>query len=436
MARKKGSRRANRGDESDDDTESTASTASYEVMENRDEVEEEDESTVLEDYIDSLYEKRSSTREAGLKGLIAAFTGQVLTDFAESKLETLLQQFVNSVKRGSASEVALAARALGLLAITLGASTGAEHVLEEAAPALTVVAKTNSASTARSAALESLAILTFVSAPDTEATEQTMKTLWQIGCHAGSANASQKVGASPPSPPVRAMALTSWSLLLSTIPSDQTAEEYGRREIFSLAEQLRDDDLNVRTAAGEAIALLHEAGSSENRGSDGEDFYGEGSIPEESVAPEEVVEQMRALTIPGASKKHSKRDRLSQKTSFREILSSIQEGGLPKTTVKLKHGDSLQVSTWTQTVQLIAFRKFLAEGFQRHLQENTLLHEIFEYQPRTTKAEGFRSLVEKRLYQSPNSVLNKARTQARTQSRSAARANNQGRFHASADEDL
>lgn len=44
-----------------------------------------DEGSVLDDLIDSLYEKRAATREAGLKAIIAALTRDVLTTVVESK---------------------------------------------------------------------------------------------------------------------------------------------------------------------------------------------------------------------------------------------------------------------------------------------------------------------------------------------------------------
>lgn len=68
-----------------------------------------------------------------------------------------------------------------------------------------------------------------------------------------------------------------------------------------------------------------------------------------------------------------------------------------QTKIKLRHGDSLIIDTLSGTVQLNAIRRFLAEGFQIHLQHNPLLHQIFEFQPRGERAERLTPL-EKRLY--------------------------------------
>lgn len=90
---------------------------------------------------------------------------------------------------------------------------------------------------------------------------------------------------------------------------------------------------------------------------------------------------------------------------------------MPSQKIKLRHGDILVVDTLPSTVRLNAFRRFLAEGFQVHLQENTLLHEVFGFQPREERAERL-SAHEKRMYRSPASAESKARSQDRRSARS------------------
>jgi hypothetical protein len=68
---------------------------------------------VLDKYIDDLYEKRGSTREAALGALVDAFESFVLLDLVENKYATLLSQFINSIKKGSIKEVCLACHTTG-----------------------------------------------------------------------------------------------------------------------------------------------------------------------------------------------------------------------------------------------------------------------------------------------------------------------------------
>ena len=74
-----------------------------------------------------------------------------------------------------------------------------------------------------------------------------------------------------------------------------------------------------------------------------------------------------------------------------------QDGTVAQTKIKLRHGDTLVVKTLVSTVQLNALRRFLAEGFQIHLQQNPLLHQIFDFEPREERAERLTPL-EKKMY--------------------------------------
>lgn len=110
------------------------------------------------------------------------------------RLETLLQQLISGVKKGAAAESSLASRAIGILAITMGAGGDSEHIWQEAGPHLTKLAKQGSAQAPRIAALEALAVTCFVGAQDAGDTERAMTTCWQIAGHRGNATGEQKVG--------------------------------------------------------------------------------------------------------------------------------------------------------------------------------------------------------------------------------------------------
>ncbi|KAJ7284270.1 hypothetical protein O6H91_06G084000 [Diphasiastrum complanatum] len=419
----------------DDDTISTCSTSLSSELTVAPKMEQQhDEEALLEGLIDSLYEKRANTREAALQGLIRAFTGGVIAEFAELKYETLSHLYACSVRRGSASEAALAARALGLLALTLGAGDAAEHVFGEASSHLVKVAKFASESAVRIAAVDSLAILCFVGSGENESTNGVMDVFWQIAKHAGNTRADQTLGIQRPSSAVKAAAIYSWAVLLSTLPSSMLTQSV-QMSLPTLSSLLEAADLDVQKAAGEAIALIFETGSSNEQSIayvtlDSESF----SRPSPSLTVKSrkaneahVFEQMKALSVEAGGKGCAKKEKSAQRSSFRELFASIQGGGCAETCIKLRHGDILRVDTWEKTLQLHALRKVLAEGFQIHMQENNLLHDIFNFIPRQGKHHS-RSAKEKRLYCSPNSVSNKTRTQVRNLKRSIAHAGNVGQF--------
>ncbi|CAI7829804.1 unnamed protein product, partial [Closterium sp. NIES-53] len=333
----------------------------------------------------------------------------------------------------------------GLLALTLGASDSCEELLSSSLPHLSKLARAAGCAATRVACLDAMAIITFVGAMDAHATEESMGLLWLVANPQGASKAVVPAA-------VRGSAISNWTLLLSTLPSSQLSQFHTRSELEVLSRCLQDADLGVRGAAGEAIALVHEhcpadaadeAGSGAGSGggsanglanggvesSDSDDSIVDGVVlPDKpvgggrqgSATVQRAVEQMQQLTV-GSSKQMTKKDRLSQRLAFREILGSIRDNGrCSETVIRLKHGDSLRVDTWTLTVQLNALRRFLADGFQRHLQENELLHQVFSYQPRMEKKEVFQTAVQKRMILSPNSEASRNRSVARRRSRLAA----------------
>ena len=53
----------------------------------------------------------------------------------------------------------------------------------------------------------------------------------------------------------------------------------------------------------------------------------------------------------------------------------LQDGQVAESKIKLRAGDTLVINTVAGNVQLNYLRRFLAEGFQAHLQGNELLHQ-------------------------------------------------------------
>ncbi|XP_019052008.1 PREDICTED: uncharacterized protein LOC109114191 [Nelumbo nucifera] len=139
MGRGKNKRQTVKGaeteDDDGDDTVSTISTAessdgqqslSHEAV-----AQVRGEKPDIEDVLDMLYEKRSSTREQGLDILSKALTSKLQLDFVMSKGETILRQCLSIFRKGSASEISLAARTLGLLGISAGESKLANMIFKE-----------------------------------------------------------------------------------------------------------------------------------------------------------------------------------------------------------------------------------------------------------------------------------------------------------------
>jgi len=416
MGRNKSQRRSSKYFDSDDDTLSTSSTGALSDRSLVQEIEDvESEDTALEGYLDSMYEKRGSTRETGLKGLINALTSNVQLDFAEKSYETLLDQFVKSMKRGF-PEVALAAQALGWLAVTVGAGEIAHKVLEDSISHFTRVSKIGSDATNHIMVLQALAIITFVGGNDVEETEKSMDLLW-----------NQVLRTSKTEPAVMESAISAWTFLLTTLPVPRINAQFSEKYLPELSSLLDMDSRAVRISAGEAIAFIFETINS--RDQNGDDHLDSNCLDQENnnslgslsfldKLQSRVLEQMKALSSEAGGKGASKKDLNNQRSSFRDFLASIEDGEGPETTVKLQNGFILNISTWTPTIQMNFLRNFLGGGFQKHMQANSLLHQVFNFIPIQEKQQAL-SAKEKRMFKSPNSVVSKARTQQLNKRRAA-----------------
>eukprot|EP01018_Ginkgo_biloba_P024436 Gb_20292 [translate_table: standard] len=446
MGRSRSQYKSSKLSDSDDDMLSSSSTRdAFELAPTQGVNKVQGEDDMLEMYLDALYEKRSSTRENALRGLIKAFKSNVQIEFAEDKSETLLRQYIGSVKRASASEAALAAHALGLLAITLGAGKMSHRVMQESFSPLSCLAKFGSDADNRISAMESLAIVTFVGANDLVETEKTMDILWQVSQHKGNAHAEQVLGTKRPSPPVRAAAISAWAFLLTTVPRQCIERHYLEEKLSLLSSLLDMDDQAIRKAVGEAIALLFEISSLMNLhedefnnfssdGVDKENTHYPTQLPSMNVLQAKVTEQMKALSIEAGGKRTSRKDLNFQRSSFRDFLASVKNSVRPEIVIKLQYGDAKKISTWLKIIQLNMLRHFLGGGFQKHMQANLLLHGIFNFTPRQEKKQAL-SVKEKRMYMSTNSMVSKERTHQLNKKRSLAQAANYGHYGVDVDED-
>ncbi|XP_068656063.1 uncharacterized protein [Aristolochia californica] len=389
--------------DSDDDTVSTSSTSMSDVSQAQENEEVYGGGNQLENYLDALYEKRGSVREKALEGFVSAFASQVQSQFAKSNSITLQHQFINSIKRGSTSEASLASHALGLLSLTVGSGDSAHEILEESLVHLAQVLKSVSDSRKKSAVLDCLAILTFVGGNEPEETQKSMQILWQLIHPKPGSNVGV---ASKPSPSVVAAAVSAWSFLLTTVDGWRMSSSEWQESVSYLSTLLDKDDRAIRLAA-EAL-----------KG--------------------KILNQVRSLSVEAGGKGSAKKDLNNQRSLFRDVLEFLEYGHCPETSIKMQHGDSLVVSTWTQLIQLNFLKHFLGSGFAKHMQENELLHDVFNFTPKKRQLAGHGHLVgsEKRMFKSPNSAVNKARTQLLNKQRMLAQDRNAGLYNAVLNEDV
>lgn len=198
--------------------------------------------------VEQLYEKRATTRESALSTIVSLLS-QFRYDDCAFREDTLTQLFLSSVRRGKEVEACLAAKALGLHVATLGASSASEAIYQEAERVLEPLILTGKSSAMRAAGAEALAVLCFVGSEGTAETLHTMATLWRVVL-----GGWKKAAVAP----AVLSALRSWAFLLSTVPASRLDAHFVETHLGLLAQLLNGSDVDVRSAAGEAIALLWE----------------------------------------------------------------------------------------------------------------------------------------------------------------------------------
>ncbi|XP_059461356.1 uncharacterized protein LOC132190397 [Corylus avellana] len=392
-----------------------------------------DKDSLLEQALDALFEKRGSTREKALAAIIEAFNSSMQHQFLEKKFATLLHQCLSSIKRGSSTEISLASRAIGLLALTVGPGDNAHEILEESVTPLSQALKSGPQSS-KKLLLECLAVITFVGGSDTEETEKSMQVMWQV-VHP---KLGPNVAASKPSADVITAVVSAWSFLLTTMDGFKLNPKHWQESISYFSSLLDKDDRSVRIAAGEALAIIFEKGSLDKffrEARDSTDGSIQGSKPREGFShiqglKGKITNQVRSLSAEAGGKGSAKKDLNSQRNFFRDMLEFLEDGYCPETSMKIG-GESLQTSSWSQLIQLNFLKHFIGGGFIKHMQENEFLQDFFGFKPKKKNPledEHRVSSVEKRMFKSPNSVVNKARTQLLNKQRMLSEGRNVGHY--------
>ncbi|KAK9287519.1 hypothetical protein L1049_015940 [Liquidambar formosana] len=348
--------------------------------------------------LEQLFEKRGSTRESALSSIIEGFTVNLHHQFAEKYFATLMHRCLNSIKRGSPKEICLASHVMGLLAITIGCGDNAHELFEESLPPLSQALKHGAEATK---ILDCLAIVTFVGGHNSEDIERSMQIIWQF-IHPG---LGSNVAMSKHSADVLCAAISAWSFLLTMVDGWKLSYKYWKGAISHFLDELEDNEESVRVAAGAALGLIVETGCLEKFSSAAK-VSTDKSIHEGNTSPS------------GYSSIQELRDRILK-----------QDGYCPEISMKIG-GQRLTLSTWSQSMQLNFLKRFLGGGFVKHMLENNLLHDVFEFTPtrkhqlgngqfisdrEEVRVQFYLSEVRKqdcsqRIFKSPNSFLNKART--------------------------
>jgi hypothetical protein len=329
----------------------------------------EENGTFVDDFEEKLIEaidgtntKSAKTKQLCLDAIRKSLITRFCFDFLIDRKVTIADVLERSIKR-KGEELGSAALLSSAVFITLGASNETDAIFRDLQSHLTSALTDNSVSPAiRSKCAVALGLGCFITSNGLDSIESVMDLLQSIF-----AASYFKGNGAIPNHTIEISALHSsslyaWTLLL-TIQSPSTALRLAEKYIKKIAELLDSPDVELRIAAGECIAVLHEI----SRESD-DDF--------ECDEMDLLCEKLRMLATD-SQKFRAKKDRRQQRSSFRDILRAVEEREPPNIMVKFGK-ERLIIDTWCRKRQYDAFCYVLKSGMNLHLAENELLRDIFE----------------------------------------------------------
>nr|XP_020666107.1 interferon-related developmental regulator 1 [Pogona vitticeps] len=375
-----------------------------EVPEVDEEATHEDFEYKLKGFIDLTLDKSAKTRQSALESLKNALASKILYDFILERRMTLTDSIERCIKKGKSEEQRAAAGLACLLCVQLGSGIESEEVFKTLAPVLKKILLDGSASIqARQACATCLGVCCFIATDDITELYSTMEFLETIFTKSYQKERNSNGVPSTQNTVLHISALLAWTLLLTICPMNEVKKKL-EMHLHKFPILLSCDDVNMRIAAGEALALLFELA----READENFFYEDMEL---------LTQKLKALATDG-NKHRAKVDKRKQRSVFRDVLRAVEEHDFPTETVKFGP-ERMYIDCWVKKQTYDTFKEILGSGMQFHLQSNELLRNVFELGPplvldeatiKTMKIPRF----ERHLY---NSAAFKARTKARSKFR-------------------
>lgn len=362
----------------------------------------------LKDAVEGLTERSAKYRKECLRVVVKSFVNNDVSNFLDRFQETLCDSLEKCLKKGNGEEQALAAEAIGIVAIQLGTDGMQDEGTNGSCDNLfnlygkfmiKIILDKTASLTARTKCCQVLGILAFLVADDMEEVFNclsTFETLFK--------DSFLKGDKCPPtlSPLVSDMhnaALSAWALLLSICPWSKI-QEIAQNVLSRLPELLTSSNVNLRMTAGETIALFFEIIQSEDAH----------HMIRRLLDQRLLITDLKALATD-SSKSRSKKDKKTQRSNFRDIVRSIENDETPEVTIKFGK-EILYIGTWTTKRQYSFLREFLGTGVNYQLKYNGLLRDVFELGPVMIDGLATKrgSHLERHLY---NQAVFKARSKVR-----------------------
>lgn len=312
------------------------------------EMQEKLEEKVLE-IIEALNARSNAARASALTALRSALQRRAFDVVLSTHRATLADHLVRALRRGKDNERRAAAAVAPLVALQIG-EEGTEEFVAEVRPALTATATDKSVSLdTRTECCSSLAVLCYLMEDDLTEILDVMRMYETIfsGSYLKGDGSVKVSGAAVEEGVWHAAALDGWALLLPLVPPSHARQLLNTHapSFSRLADLLEACSLEVRMAAGGALAIAYET-----------------VTDDESGAETELTSQVDAL-LPRLSelsrdshKYRAKRDRKIQRATFRDILKYFEEGEVPCMSVRV----GIETAEWSSWAGAAAYAALAA----------------------------------------------------------------------------
>ncbi|XP_064632666.1 interferon-related developmental regulator 2-like isoform X2 [Lineus longissimus] len=317
----------------------------------------------VKDCIDGCTQKSAGGRQNCLKGLVTAFSKRYVFDFLLDRYVTITDSLERCLKKGKGEEQVLAAKCAMSLVIQLGPGAEGNEVYRSIKPIMqTVMLDRSASSKARAACAEGMAVCCFIAGGDLEEVVTMLSTLETIFSASYLKGDKSPPTVTPEMTQLHFAALNGWSLLLSISPPS-AVDTLLYSHLPKLPQLLESADVDLRIAAGEAIALMYELAREQDEEFEGDDI-------------DNLCTILKRLATD-SNKYRAKKDRRQQRSSFRDILKTIEIGESPELSIKFGP-EVLIIDSWVRKRQYDMMCNCIGAGINVHLQENELVRDIFE----------------------------------------------------------
>jgi hypothetical protein len=359
-------------------------------------------------------EKRSTKREGTLRKVFRALTqfatGESGWIVVSDHSDPIFKACLYGLRVGQPAEQYAACRVLEAASVVLGADQD-EWCEQMDRPLRRLIMTTSKAVPVRMAALRAMAMTVFICSSDVSATETVLDLCQEVAATVYR-NENTPVA-------LRATGLDCWALLATTLVDFRLAGQddiqMGRGlEILALLKDcLETTNVDLRSAAGECVALIHETRLNMGiKAEEGENTTarrfrrGSWDGSEWEVLMDEVKQRIAELSVESGYHL-SKKAKKQQRATFREFMGTIVDDEAPEEIITFRNGN-LTLTNWREIIQLNFVRHCLQGGFQIQLTTNETLQIIFGANGELLNEAGGMSQLEKRLTMSKTSEASKS----------------------------